>query len=225
MNKTYTKAYVFIDIETSVDPEAIEKMEKPPVIAISAMAVDYETLEVLEVFNKRIKFRMDIADPKILQLIGYTDEKWADAEPPATVARQFSEWVDKYRWHTKEGQYGPYQTAIAGGHNCDGFDIPVLKKWYAALGKHYRKKFYLSIAYQPSIDTLTLARNYQLLMGEFFISNRLPNLCDKLGIEHGEHHDPLSDVRASVDLFRFFKSHMVASRKSIPDIVDEARKV
>jgi DNA polymerase III alpha subunit (gram-positive type) len=201
------KCYVFFDIETARQAQEILSMEKPPIISIYAQAVVAETGELLgKPFDEKIKFRIDRADQKVLDLIHYSEEDWQTAKPPAMVADMFSAYVKQYAWVERTGKNGKFYNAVLAGHNIKLFDVPVLLQWYRGLAKHYSRSFFINTWYSPSIDTLHMATAYEAVTNVFHISNKLDQLCEKCGIILPEHHTAKDDTLASIALWKKLKS-------------------
>jgi DNA polymerase III epsilon subunit-like protein len=193
---------LFFDIETSVGAEKALN-DKGAIVQIAAIATDYD-FNPLETFEVKIKFRMDRADPKILRLIGYTDEKWKNAKPILEAAHLFLNFVSRYACVRVNRWDGPKQLAILAGHNIRRFDIPMILMWYANVSKFYNKEFFFPGSYSPSLDTLTMLDLYGLTRQEFFPSGRLTDLCKEFDIEV-ERHEGFSDTEASRQLAKILR--------------------
>ncbi|MEM2987686.1 MAG: hypothetical protein QXK26_01425, partial [Candidatus Bathyarchaeia archaeon] len=71
--------FIFLDLETS------NNKFDGDILQIAGLTTT-ETLAPAEEFNYLVKLEHpNRADPKILKLIGYTDERWQSAEPLKTV--------------------------------------------------------------------------------------------------------------------------------------------
>jgi len=93
---------VFVDVETTgLDPERHELLE------LAAVRVDPHTLEPIDHASVRVRpTRLADADPKALEVNGYSDEAWRDAVTLATGLRRLAPL---------------FEDALITGHNV-GFD-------------------------------------------------------------------------------------------------------
>ena len=196
------KGFVFVDLETSVS--AIKALAgQGDIIQIAAIVVD-EYFNTLEVFERKIQFVVSEGDPDILKKVHFDETVWSlEAKPALLVAEEFLALCKKYAFLTKENNYGYYQFGVAGGHNISGFDLPMLFNWYTKLNKFYGKKMQLPLQYQPCLDTLSLINLYEFRNQNWFLSHKLPDLCNTFNIKLETWHDALSDITASIEIAKY----------------------
>ena len=203
------KGIIWFDIETS---QWAEKMKHPhttgAIIQIAAIATDFD-LKELESFEIKIQFKLAKADNEVLSLVGWSSDRWKDATHPAYAAEKFADFVNRYAFlerASKEGRM--YNSAVLGGFNSSGFDIPVLKAWVRRLNEVQKRKnqkyIKFSGGYQPQIDVLQMAQIYYSKNQRWPNSFRLAHLCELEGIELENWHDAHSDVQATIELARFY---------------------
>lgn len=166
---------VFLDTETSgLDPLQHEIIE----LALVRVNPRYEV--VLQWEQKFKLLSPDAADPKALEINGYTPEKWADAiEFDEAMCDQVSEFL--------EG-------ADVVGHNVE-FDMGFIKAafrragvdWNWRLGKH-------------RIDTVTLAHEHLIPCG--LRSLRLDSIRGFLGLSAEHAHTAMGDVLDCMEVYR-----------------------
>lgn len=212
------KSLIVLDIETTTSAEVVIKDDQPPVCSISAMAIDYETYEVIETFNQLILFNQKRADPTILKLIGYDKERWdTEGVHPLEAFNLFKEFLLKYSWVHRVSKTGrDYNVILPVGHNIAHFDLPVLAQWGRAIRKHFDVKSYLPLGYQPRIDTLDMAQLWGLRVGKFPYSYRLPDLCSLYKLDVGQHHSAGVDVLMTYELFKYFSPLVQNKEKGDP---------
>lgn len=199
------KTFVIIDIETTRTAELVINDPKPPICAISAMAIDFNTLEPIEKFSQLILFNKSRAQPDILELIGYDEARWvAHAEHPLKAFQNFKKFLQPYAWYHQVSKRGmDYNTVWPVGHNVAHFDIPVLLQWCKALKEAYNvKNTYLPLSYQPRLDTCELANGWAVRNNHYPPSFRLPHLCDFWGLEVEKNHNPDNDVTMTYQLLK-----------------------
>ncbi len=200
------KSLIVLDIETTTSAEVVIKDDQPPICSISAMAIDYSTFEIIETFNQLILFNQKRADPIILKLINYDQERWkTEGVYPLEAFNLFKEFLLKYSWVHRVSRSGrDYNVVLPVGHNIAHFDLPVLVQWGRAIRKHFGIKAYLPLGYQPRIDTLDMAQLWGLRAGKFPYSYRLPDLCSLYKLDVGQHHNAEDDVLMAYELFKYF---------------------
>jgi ribonuclease HI len=162
---------VFLDLETSsLKPNA-------EILEIGGLIVD-KNLKIKESFNFLIKPQdLSKADPKSLELINYSEEKWVTAQSLESVLKivypKFKNkilagWISHFDWARLEKAFFDF-----------GFDDPF----------DYRK-----------IDVFSLA------VAKYGLSNlgekeTLSKICRHLNIERGKSHNAYDDALASYKVF------------------------
>ena len=161
---------IFLDTETTgLDPEVHEILE------LALVAEDGSVL-----LHTRVRpERLEQADPRALEVNGYSAEGWADAPAWADVAPRVAELL---------------RGAVAVGHNV-AFDAEMLRAGLKRVDPelaggvcHYR------------LDTLVLALEHLAPVGlERF---NLGAVCDFLGVELKDAHTALADTLAARAVYR-----------------------
>jgi ribonuclease HI len=162
---------VFLDLETSsLKPDA-------DILAIGGLITDKD-LKIKETFNYLIKPKdLSKADPKALELIGYSEEKWQKAKElkevleilyPKFKNKILAGWISHFDWARLEKAF--YE---------NGFDDPF----------DYRKIDIFSIA---------LAKYGLTNLGN---KETLTKLCNFLNISRGNPHSAYDDAYASYQVF------------------------
>lgn len=162
---------VFIDIETSsLKPDA-------DILEIGGLIVDKD-LKIKENFNFLIKPRnLNKADPKSLNLIGYSKEKWSTAHDLENVLRNI---------------YPKFKNKILAGW-VSHFDWARLEKAFYDIGLDdpfdYRK---------IDIFSLAIAKYGLTNLGE---KETLTKICHYLNVDRGNSHNAYDDALASYNVF------------------------
>ncbi len=162
---------VFLDIETSsLKPDA-------DILEIGGLITD-KNLKIKETFDYLIKPKnLTKADPKALELIGYSEEKWKDSKElkevltilyPKFKNKILAGWVSHFDWSRLERAF--YE---------NNFDDPF----------DYRKIDIFSIA---------VAKYGLTNLGD---KETLTKICKFLGIERGKSHSAYDDAYASYQVF------------------------
>ena len=160
---------LFLDVETTgLDPKEHELLE-------IACVIDTPEGGVAS-FEWKVKpEHIETAQPRALEINGYTEEAWKDAKPVAEVLRLLVE-------------HGKYAVII--GHRIS-FDMSFINEALKKAGIEERLDYHI-------IDTMTLAFEHIAPNGTTSIS--LQKCCDFLGIEPGN-HTALADVTACRALY------------------------
>ncbi|WP_428305399.1 3'-5' exonuclease [Lacipirellula sp.] len=184
---------VFIDLEVG-GPNP----KRHPIIQLGAIAVD-SRLEVLEAFEAKIRFNHRSANAYSLRKNSYHPGIWAtEACEPKAVAKEFAQFLRRHATAATISNKGDsYQVAQLVAHNAH-FDGSFLIDWYERLGVYLPAKRQL-------LCTLQLALWRCVTSGENPPANfQLATLCAHFGVplHAAKAHDALSDVTATVQLFR-----------------------
>ena len=187
-----TDRIVFFDLETGgLDPL------RHPIIQIAAVAVDGAFREI-DWMEAKLQFDPAKAEPDALEKNSFDAEAWAKvAIPPVRGMSLLSSFFRTHATQEKISPRGkPYTVARLAGHNVERFDCPFLVQWYRAAGE-----FCPAACFEP-LDTVSLARWASFVAPTQPKDCKLGSLCEWLGIKHGNAHDALSDVRATVTVAR-----------------------
>lgn len=168
--------YVVIDTETTgLDFNKHEVIGFGGIVLIDGVIV--ETIEVL-IHPARI----EQADPKALEVNGYTPKKWRDAIPAKVALEMIGEFLIRH------------SDGTLVGHNVN-FDIQFLKRfgasWRGGFGYRFPK---------PYLDTRDLCRAVLSPFGLHSMS--LDNICAFLGWERRRAHSALSDCEDCIRLIQ-----------------------
>ena len=171
---------VFVDLETSGFDT-----ERQDIIQVSA--VDCFTGEK---FNEYVRFKINEANPRALELNSYDEDLWDEkAISQRRAFYTFQDWLSKRRYCIRKKNEEEYQTTILAGHNIGCFDIPFLREW------EYRFSESLKIDY-AHYDTLPLAR---WILPELD-SHSLESLCKFYKLESKGMHDSLTDTLLNIQV-------------------------
>lgn len=181
--------FIFLDLETS------NNKFDGDILQIAGLTTT-ETLAPAEEFNYLVKLEHpNRADPKILKLIGYTDERWQSAEPLKTVLtklyplgknRVLVGWNSHFDWARLEKAFFE-----------NGFDDPF----------HYQKLDVLSMAYLTFQDLDT--------------QHSLAKTAKRFQLEHRQRHNALDDAYTAYRLFLALFQQSSSQKPKIeqPDVV------
>ena len=187
---------VFVDVETTgLDPERHELLE------LAAVRVDPHTLEPIDHASVRVRpTRLAAADPKALEVNGYSDEVWRDAVTLATGLRRLAPLL--------EG-------ALVAGHNV-GFDWAFLARGYEQAGLPVPAVDY------HRLDTASLA--WPLFAGAETESLSLDAVCAALGLCRPSPHRALADALASLEVARKLRDRALVGRR-VANLVEDERPI
>lgn len=188
--------FLFIDLETTgLDPA------RHCIVQIAAVAVSSDLTRILDRFHCLVhpSLGLDGADEFAMEINGYNEQVWKGSALDCSAALTRLELKAKGR--------------RLAGHSIAHFDFPFLA------AEHARHNLEPPPARPQPMCTRTLLR--PAVAAGLLKSASLAPACDELGIEL-EHHDPISDVMASVEIARrVFKvwSHF-AAQVSIAEKLD-----
>lgn len=182
------KPIVMFDLETSgleLDHEIIQ---------IGAVAVQGD--RILDKFELKLRFDVEKADPKALELNGFAAENWVLAAFPEPACQAFARWLKPYCHIEKQSARtgNTYKVARLGGYNAAVFDAPRLQQLFK------NNDVFLPADYGV-LDVLHLARWYYELNPDCRPENlKLATVCAAFDIPLENAHDALSDVIATAKL-------------------------
>lgn len=182
---------IVFDVETGgLDPN------RHPVIQFAGIAVDdvWAELEALEV---KVRFDESAADAEALAVNHYDRETWEREAVAQPIARgMIADFMRRHATLRKLSRsHKPYTVARLAAHNAR-FDAEFLAAWFK------RTNEFLPGACYEALCTLDLARWVSFVRRSAPLDHKLGTLCALLGIEHGDAHDALADVRATVEVAR-----------------------
>lgn len=158
------------------------------IIQIGAVAV--VNGQIVETFERKLKFDISKSEPKALKVNSYREDLWEKAVPEQLAFEHFSNFlftygdIKRYSYRTKKH----YRIADLWGHYVE-FDFTRLRRRYEAL------EMFLPAAYNPG-DTIQVAKVLEVLRGKRFEGHKLSELCEVMGIQHDPNvtHDALYDA-------------------------------
>ncbi len=179
---------IYFDFETGgVEPHH-------PSIHLAAIAVDDKSGKELDSFDQRITFDQSKCDPEALFMNNWDEEKWVHANPPSTVAKKFSNFIEPHKCvemiSKRTGK--PYYVAKGAAYNAP-FDWPRLRELFG--------ESFLPVSYHVR-DVLQRVIFHFDEKGGKPESFKLTDVCKHFGIEVKGAHDALVDVRLTAALYR-----------------------
>jgi len=183
----YERPRRFVDIETS----GLSYKENGE--------IDYDLHEILEItilddkgvplLDTKVKpVQIETAEPKALEVNGYTEKEWQDAPTLQELAPTIVEHL-KY--------------AVIVGHNAPQFDYPRLKHWVSKYTKSRKMGYHV-------IDTMTLVEEHLVPLG--CPSLGLKPSCAFVGIKTDLAHRSLPDTEACRRLYFRLRKASVLQR-------------
>lgn len=193
---------VFVDIETA----GLQTWR--PIMQIAAIAVTSSFRE-LEAFEEKIQFDERDAVRRTLRKRHYNREIWRrDGRHPRDVACDFSNFLCRHASLDVSSSRGkPFVVAQLVAHNAE-FDGPFLRAWFERLGLFFPGAHRIFCTMQRAM--WLFHENPALTPPTDF---KLGTLCEYFGVDlkPDEAHDALTDVRATVGLYRaILKEHNAA---------------
>lgn len=174
--------FVVLDVETGGF-----SFKKNPITEIAMVAVDYETLEILDKQQFYIKPYDDLfIDPKALKVTGLKISDIKDGVDKKKAVKMILDFCKKNS-KVRTIQNRP----IMVGHNVK-FDWGFVESLFDRCGKNIKESF---------VDrdcTMTLAKkaNFKRL--------KLGEICEDLGIELTGAHRAMNDTLATVEVYKYF---------------------
>lgn len=189
-----TQTIVYFDLETG----GLER--KHPNIQIAAVAM--RGSREVGWLDRKIRFDEHGCDPEALEINSYDPDTWErDAVSEAVATHDFLSFL---RTHsdtelTSKRTGRPYRVAQLGGHNIATFDIPRLRDmagrafipacWWYPLDTYHRAIWW-----------------FQERGGDMPADYKLTTLAEYFGIDAGDAHDALADVRMSAAIAEAMKT-------------------
>lgn len=133
-----------------------------------------------------------VYDPKALEVNGISMEEIQSRPSINDMLREFDQYV--------------YDRAMIAGHNVAGFDIPFLKEAYKRAGMKWRFHYHC-------LDTMIMAEGlkYWGLLETRSVS--LQALLTKFGIDPGDAHRAMDDIKATRELMGELKKLVRGGRQ------------
>ncbi len=181
---------VFVDLETG----GVE--DTNPTIQIAAIAVD-DWQEVAS-FERKIQFDEHRCEEDALAMNHYDPAVWeAEAVPAPEAFDAFVQFGRQFQSMTlrAKGTGRPYKATRYAGHNVATFDIPRIRRALERLGDPFWGCWWYPLdTYQRAVwhfaeHNIEPPENYQLAA-----------LAEYFGIDAGDAHDALADVRLSAKI-------------------------
>lgn len=193
-----TRELVFFDLESGGRNPLMDC-----VIQIAAIAVAWPSFEQIETFEVKIRFNESAADPEALAINSYDRETWQnEAVYVRQAVKEFTAFLERHATKAMTSKKGnPYRIAELAGHNVSRFDMSFLCAMY---GDEFLPAAFLTF------DTLQLAQWWELMTCPDLENLRLGTLAEFFGVDLGEAHDALADVKANVEICRALFGEMRA---------------
>jgi len=177
---------VVFDVETSgLDPKKHEITQ----IAMAAMQGD----DVVSRLEMKVQFDVARASDEALEIFGYTEERWSDAERPTVMVDQVAEFLRRNatieKTSARTGR--KYKIARVAGYNVS-FDVKFLTTVFKAWGA-----FLPADAYR-ALDVMQLALWHDEMLGAVRGSYKLVDMAEAFGFRGYEAHDAYNDVEATI---------------------------
>lgn len=196
---------VFVDLETA----GLSVWR--PIIQIAAVAVT-SSLDELESFEAKIAFDERRATRRTLRRRRYDRKLWKrEARHEKDVAVDFSAFLARHATLVVPSTRNrPFVVAQLVAHNVQ-FDGPFLRAWFGRLGLFFPASYRVSCTMQRAMWLFHEDRSLRP-PPDF----RLDTLCDyfRVPFPHGQAHDALNDVRATVKLYRAMMAWPQRERKA-----------
>lgn len=179
---------VYFDLETGgLDPT------RHPVIQFAGIAVEgWEPVGELEL---KIHFDPTKAEPEALGLNSFDADTWAaeavrSSEAVAKIGKFLREHA-RVDVPKKPPKIGTWRACQLAGYNAATFDRPFL-------GELFRRHDAFCVGTLAVLDVYQLVQWWATTTDDRPENLRLETVAPFLGIEHGEAHDALGDVRATI---------------------------
>jgi DNA polymerase III epsilon subunit-like protein len=200
-------SYVIIDFETGgLDKKEGLHAQKYPITEFAGIAINGLTLEEILRYENMVK-PYDVGliyDPEAAKFTGITKEM---CEKDGVPLKQMVD--DMCQLFTEANLYNT-KTAkpIIIAHNWDfdkGFLQDAFRRCKVDLGKYVDgdKDAYGNFI-PHGIDTIDLAKACWAEVTDTSTKFKLPNCCERAGVDHVDGHHAINDVIPTVDLLRFF---------------------
>lgn len=176
-----------------VDLETDSLSDDAQIIEIGAVALN-ENFEEYDHFETRVRFNLDIADRKALELNGYSPELWADAPFQPQALGRFLSWLSRHKNMDVVSKAGnPYSVVKMASFNS-AFDYPKLKRF---AGESF-------LPVNPKVRCIMqLAFHYLDFYGVKLQSESLSSCCEYFGIvPQGDLHRALTDARCAALVYK-----------------------
>ena len=171
-----------------------------PDIQLAAVAIDEATWGEIDVFQRKIQFNIDQADPHALEINHYDPAVWErEAVTEHACVSEFRRFVDRHKsldlWSQRTSK--TYPAARLVGHNAATFDGPRLKAMFDRHGYFLPADLRVRCTVQRALwffdEHPELARPRDM---------KLATLATYFGIPVAGAHDALADVRLTIALAR-----------------------
>ena len=149
------------------------------IIEIAGVKID-TSLNIVDEFETKISpQRIEIAEPRALEINGFTKEAWVGSPNPKIALQKFADWASGN---------------ILCGHNVE-FDLGFL---FSSM-----REYDIPFAYDGYLCTYKMARKYKKEIGVTGFS--LKKLCLHFDIPYVNAHRAMPDVKATLNLYKKLK--------------------
>lgn len=183
---------VFFDLETGGLNQTLH-----PIIQISAIAVNWLSLETVDTFDAKVQFNPAQCEPDALKINGYTPEAWADAMPLDQALSVFSQLCREHSHVQMTSRAGnPYFVAQLAAYNAE-FDMKFIQVAFN-ITRQFMPASYLALCMLQRARWF-FAERPGLGQPDNF---KLPSVCRALGVTLDKAHDAGADNRAQIAVLR-----------------------
>ncbi len=179
---------VVLDLEASSPVKGANDVSTSNIIELGAVRLDGKTLEPTGTpFSELVRPRDVPIEPFITEITGITPDMVAARDTFEHVGRRFVEW------------YGPRNKAILAAFGIY-YDLPLLRKEFAAFGLDYRSAFVGGGLDVRSVALMWLARNGHDTSG-ISVERMLGKM--EIVLPGTNFHRALDDARATAEILRY----------------------
>lgn len=186
---------IFFDFETG----GVE--DHHPNIQLAAVAV--EGWQEVGAFERKIQFDPGKCDPEALEINGWAPKRWECAVSERDCAQDFDDFLCEHAVTDFESRKTgrTYKAVDLAGFNITRFDVPRLRKMMEPWG-------YWPGCWWYPLDVAYLVHWHFARSGENPNDRTLQGMAKRFGIEGGQAHDALGDVRTTIALAK----HLLEAR-------------
>lgn len=193
------KTVIFFDLETGgLDPK------KHPIIQIAAAAADWESLEVIEKIEAKLRVDISQCELEALKMNSYDQTAWdAQAVDAHEALGEMQALCNRHACLAMVSKAGrSYKVAQLAAYNAP-FDSEFLFAAFRQIGLFLPASFSV-------LCTLQRVRWHFAERGERLASNRLGDVCRELGVTLEGAHDAQADNLAQVEVLKAIRKAVLA---------------